>query len=114
MTFAFDIIKSEELNEEIFDFSPELKESYTENFNFLKYDSHSSIVLLGPEFYFLLSLLCVYPILMATRWCQSRYRNKCKSKIIRTLDKFYDSNFLTRFFMETYIGFGLAGLLNFL
>ena len=61
--FAFDLMRSDLLNEYIFEFSPALQEPFSPNFEFIGLESRSAIAILGPEFYFIAGALILYPFI---------------------------------------------------
>jgi len=53
-------MQSETINGYVFNFSEPYDDSYSDNFEFLGLDSFSAIMIMGPEFYLVLSFLFAY------------------------------------------------------
>ena len=66
---AFDLMQSESINGYLFNFSESYNDVYSPNFKFLKMDSFSAIMILGPEFYLLLGIFIAFIILKISLCC---------------------------------------------
>jgi hypothetical protein len=69
-------------------------------------------MILGPDFYTVLTLILCYLLLVFARAIQRKCRNKCTSKLVRILSPMFSLDAKLRVGLQLYIVSGLAGLLN--
>ena len=65
--FSFDLIGADYWNKKVFNFSKEYNEVYTKNFEFLRMDSFSAIMILGPDFYFFVTIGILFFVRLANK-----------------------------------------------
>lgn len=111
---AFDLIQSETISNYLFNFSEPYNDVYSENFNFLRMDSFSAIMILGPEFYMFAYIIVAF-LIIKTYNCVQRIGLGCvriNNAIGKYLKPLLTANGLTRIGLQTYMCCGFAGFLG--